>query len=162
MARAALRLRRNRPIVIVDTGLPGDVDPLADRLEGVFLYTLDDLERVAWAGRKTRSEALEQARRIVDDEVATFLRDRAERAAVPMLARLRAHFEYVRAQALADAGGDAEKATRLLINRLLHDPTTRLREMAGRQNEDEAELERAGDLLARLFDIPGEGDEETP
>ncbi len=161
MARTALRLRRNRPIVIVDTGLPGDIDPLADRLEGVFLYTLDDLERVARAGRKTRGEAVEQARRIVDDEVAAFLRERAERAAVPMLARLRAHFEHVRMQALVDAGGDAEKATRLLVNRLLHDPTRRLRQMAGGQGGDEAELERAGDLLARLFGIPGESDEET-
>ena len=162
MARAALRLRRNRPIVIVDTGLPGDVDPLADRLDGVFLYTLDDLERVARAGRETRREAVGQAQRIVVEEVAAFLRERAERAAVPALARLRAHFEHVRAQALADAGGDADKATRLLINRLLHDPIRRLREIAGRCGEDEAELERVRELLARLFDVSGESDEEKP
>ena len=62
--------------------------------------------------------------------------------------------------ALFVAGGDAEKATRLLVNRLLHDPTRRLRQMAGGRR-DEAELERAGDLLARLFDISGEDDEET-
>lgn len=100
MARAALRLRRNRPMVIVDTGLPGDVDPLADRLDGVFLYTLDDLERVARARRATRrgQEAVEQARRIVVEEVAAFLRERSERAAVPALARLRSHFEGVRAR----------------------------------------------------------------
>ena len=161
MARAALRLRRHRPMVIIDTGLPGDVDPLADRLDGVFLYTLDDLERVARAGRKTRQEAVEQARRIVADEVAAFLRERSERAAVPALARLRSHFEGVRAQALADAGGDAEKATRLLVNRLLHDPIRRLREIAGRCGEDETELERVGDLLARLFEASGD-DEEKP
>lgn len=160
MARAALRLRRNRPVVIVDTGLPGDVDPLADRLDGVFLYTLDDLERVARAGRKTRQDAVEQARRIVAGEVAAFLRERSERAAVPALARLRSHFEGVRAQALADAGGDADKATRLLINRLLHDPIRRLREIAGRRGEDETELERVGDLLARLFEVSGDDDED--
>lgn len=162
MARAALRLRRNQPMVIVDTGLPGDVDPLADRLDGVFLYTLDDLERMARAGRKTRQEAVEQARRIVAEEVAAFLREQSERAAVPALARLRSHFEGVRAQALADAGGDADKATRLLVNRLLHDPIRRLREIAGRCGEDETELERVGELLARLFEASGDDDEEKP
>ena len=147
-------------MVIIDTALPGDVDPLADRLDGVFLYTLDDLERVARDGRKARQEAVDRARSIVGDEVAAFLRERAERAAVPALARLRAHFEQERARALADAGSDADKATRLLVNRLLHDPTRRLREIAGRCGKDDAELARISELLARLFNVSDEDDEE--
>lgn len=162
MTRGALRQRRNQPMVIIDTGVPGDVDPLVDRLDGVFLYTLDDLERVARDGRKARREAVDQARRIVGEEVAAFVRARAERAAVPALARLRARFEQVRARALADAGGDAEKATRLLINRLLHDPTRRLRAIAGGCDDDEAELARIDELLARLFDLSEEDGEEQP
>ena len=122
MTRVALKQRRNRPMVLVDTAIPGDIDPLADRLDGVFLYTLDDLERVARDGRKARESEADAARRIIEEEVSAFLQERAERAAVPALARLRGHFESVRAQALVDAGGDAEKATRLLVNRLLHDP----------------------------------------
>ena len=143
MTRAALKQRRNRPMVLVDTAIPGDIDPLADRLDGVFLYTLDDLERVARDGRKARESEADAARRIIEEEVAAFLQERAERAAVPALARLRGHFESVRAQALADAGGDAEKATRLLINRLLHDPTRLLREIAGRGGDADLELTRA-------------------
>ena len=68
MARAALRKRRNRPIVFVDTAVPGDIDPLADRLDGVFLYSLDDLERLARDGRAARENEVEAARRIVDEE----------------------------------------------------------------------------------------------
>jgi glutamyl-tRNA reductase len=153
MARAALRKRRNRPIVCIDTAVPGDIDPLADRLDGVFLYTLDDLERVARDGREARESEVEVARRIIDEEVAAFLLTRAERAAVPALARLRGHFETVRAQALVDAGGDAEKATRLLVNRLLHDPIRRLREIAGRGRDADGELSRIEDMVRRLFDI---------
>lgn len=162
MARATLRRRRNQPMVIVDTALPGDVDPFSERLDGIFLYTLDDLERVARDGRKARQEAVNQARRIVDEEVAAFARERAERAAVPALARLRTHFEQERRRALADAGGDADKATRLLINRLLHDPMLRLREIAGRHGEsNNAELARISELLERLFLVSDGSDEET-
>ena len=159
MARAALRKRRNRPIVFVDTAVPGDIDPLADRLDGVFLYSLDDLERLAREGRVARQGAVESARRIVDEEVRAFLSARAERAAVPALARLRKHFEAARLQALADAGNDAEKATRLLVNRLLHEPITRLRKIAGRKNGDDLELSRFDDMLKRLFDLDNEDTE---
>jgi glutamyl-tRNA reductase len=160
MARSALRRRRNQPIVMIDAALPGDVDPLVDRLDGIFLYTLDDLERVARDGRKARLEAVGQARDIVEQELAAFLRQRAERAAVPALLRLRDRFESERARALADARGDAEKATRLLINRLLHDPTRRLREIAGRRAHDDDEVARIGELLVRLFTAADESDED--
>jgi glutamyl-tRNA reductase len=162
MARAALRKRRNRPIVLVDTAVPGDIDPLVDRLDGVFLYTLDDLERVARDGRTARESEVDVARRIIDEEVAAFLLTRAERAAVPALARLRGHFESVRAQALADGGGDAEKATRLLINRLLHDPIRRLREIARRGEDPKGELSRIEDVLRRLFEFADEDTERKP
>ncbi len=159
MTRLALRRRRNRPIVMIDTALPGDVDPLVDRLDGVFLYTLDDLERVARDGRKARLEAVSQARRIVEEEVAAFLRQQAERAAVPALLRLRDRFESERIRALADARGDADKATRLLVNRLLHDPMRRLRELAGRGDQDDDEVTRIGEFLVQLFTVADESDE---
>lgn len=160
MARAALRKRRNRPIVFVDTAVPGDIDPLADRLDGVFLYSLDDLERLAREGRAARQSEVETARRIVDEEVASFLLARAERAAVPALARLRNRFEAARVQALADAGCDAEKATRLLVNRLLHEPITRLRKIAACGNDADRELSRFDDMLKRLFDLDDEDSEQ--
>jgi glutamyl-tRNA reductase len=153
IARAALRARRNRPIVFIDAAVPGDIDPLADRLDGVFLYSLDDLDRLTRDSRTARENEVETARRIVDEAVAEFMLARAERAAIPVLARLRTHFERARAQALADAGGDAEKATRLLINRLLHDPITRLRKVAGRGGDVDRELSRFDDVLKQLFDF---------
>jgi glutamyl-tRNA reductase len=162
MARTALRKRRNRPIVLVDTAVPGDIDPLADLLDGVFLYTLDDLERVARGGLTAREREVGVARRIIDEEVAAFSTTRAERAAVPALARLRGHFEDVRAQALTDAGGDADKATRLLVNRLLHDPIRRLREIAGRREDGDGELSRIEDMLKRLFDLADQDSERKP
>ncbi|MFO1118918.1 MAG: hypothetical protein U1E38_01890 [Rhodospirillales bacterium] len=162
MARAALRVRRNRPMVIVDTGLPGDVDPLADRLDGVFLYTPDDLER--WRARRPQDAAgCRGSRRgaLSPTRSRAFPRERSERAAVPAPARLRSHFGGVRAQALADAGGDADM-TRSLVNRLLHDPIRRLREIAGRCGEDETELNAWASFSPACSRASGDDDEEKP
>ena len=118
-------------------------------LEGVFVYDLADLERVALEGRATREAAAAAAWAIVDQAVAGFARGRAERAAVPAVAALRGHFEAVRAQLLADhPGGDPAEATRLLVNRLLHQPSQVLRAMAAAHDMEQVEAER---LLRRLF-----------
>jgi glutamyl-tRNA reductase len=148
MLKAALKSRRQRPVFVIDAAVPGDVDPAADHLQGVFRYTLDDLERVASEGRAFRAGEAEAAWRIVDEALAAFGRDWAERQAVPLLALLHGHFEAAREDALADAGGDAEKATRLLVHRLLHAPSEALR-AAGAAGADALEMLEAA--LAQLF-----------
>jgi glutamyl-tRNA reductase len=145
---AALRRRPTRPIFVIDAAVPADVEPAVNDLDGAFLYDLGDLERAALAGRATRAAAAAEAWQIIDAEVAAFAGRRAERRAVPAVSALRAHVEALRQQALADAGGDAAEATRLLANRLLHDPFEVLREaMAAIPREAEAMEE----LLRRLF-----------
>lgn len=171
--QSALLRRRRRPIFIVDAGIPGDVDPAVDRLDGAFLYDMDDLERVALAGRASRIAEVDVARRIVEEEVALFLRSRAARTAVPVLSRLRAHFEDTRGQVLTVAGNDADKATRLLINRLLHGPSEALRDMAAAEAEtasqaggpqDALSWDAAERMLRRLFrldDTDGDVDKDA-
>jgi glutamyl-tRNA reductase len=102
-------------------------------------------------GRASRENEAGAALDIIDDEVARFLRGRAARAAVPTLTALRRHFETAREAAIADAAGDAEKATRLLINRLLHGPSEALREIAALGSEGAADLRGAERALNRLF-----------
>ncbi len=151
MIKAALRMRRNRPMLVIDAGVPSDVDPAVDRLDQVFLYDLNDLERLAMDGRARRENEAASAAAIINDEVAAFLRSQAERAAVPALVALRQHFESVRQATLADAGGDAEKATRLLVHRLLHDPSEVLREIAAEGSGSKGVLHQAEQTIARLF-----------
>lgn len=153
LVEAGLRKRRFKPMFLVDTGVPGDVDPAVNRIEEVFLYDLSDLERVAMEGRASRESEVGRAMEIINAEVALFMRGRAERAATPALSLLRAHFEKVRGDALADAGGDAEKATHLLINRLLHDPSKAMREIATGTDEQADEWKAVERMLRRLFDL---------
>jgi glutamyl-tRNA reductase len=163
MVTAALGLRRQKPMFIIDAAIPGDVEPAVNRIDAAFLYDLGDLEGVAMGGRADREAEAQAAWRIIDTEVENFLRGRAERGAVPALNRLRAHFEETRAEVLATAGQDADKATRLLVNRLLHVPSQVLRdEAAGSGGDDEAAEWRIMErTLRRLFRLGGDRTEET-
>jgi glutamyl-tRNA reductase len=157
MVDAAILTRRHKPIFLIDTAIPGDIDPQVERIEDAFLYNLDDLERVAMEGRAGRENESGAAWKIIEADVDAFLRGRAERTAVPALNRLRSHFDIMRAQALVDAGDDAEKATRLLINRLLHGPSEVLREVAGTENgSDLRNLQKMEEIIDRMFGLDDE------
>jgi glutamyl-tRNA reductase len=150
---AALRRRPARPIFVIDAALPADAEPGVNDLDGAFLYDLGDLERAALAGKATREAAAAEAWRILEAELAGFAARRVQRRAVPAVVALRAHVEALRQRALAEAGGDAEAATRLLANRLLHDPSEVLRELTGAMPR---EAEAMADLLRRLFRLSGD------
>ncbi len=159
MMEQALRRRRRRPVYLIDLGVPSDIEPAVNRIDDAYLYDLGDLERAALAGRANRMAAAEAAWRILEEELALFLRGRAERGAVPTLAALRRRMEALRAEVLAEAGGaDAEEATRRLVNRMLHDPSEALRALAA---EDTAAGQKAlaERLIRRLFRLPAEADD---
>jgi glutamyl-tRNA reductase len=152
--RAALAKRRHKPVYLIDAAVPADIEIAAGQLDGAFLYHVDDLEDLALRGLAGRDRAAEEARDIVEREVEAFLGDRAGRAAAPLVAALRAHFAAVRDAALAEAKGDAERATRLMMNRLLHEPSSALRRIAGAGSGAEAEA-----LVRTLFGLGGSPDE---
>ncbi|TAN50722.1 MAG: glutamyl-tRNA reductase [Rhodospirillales bacterium] len=128
--QAALKKRKRKPMLVLDLSVPGDVDPALERVEDAFLYTLDDLERVAEEGLTHRAREAGAAWDVVERETRAFLAARAEREMVPVVVRLRSHFEAERERALSEAGNDARRATQLMMNRLLHAPSEALRKTA--------------------------------
>ena len=164
MARA-VKARRYRPIFLVDLTLPRNVEPSANELENVYVYDLDDLERVAAENRELREGQVARAEEIVSQELKAFLLQLRERTAVPVLARLRAHAESLaRAEAektLAALQGLDERQQKTvramaqaIVNKLLHAPTSKLRAEAG-----EGPL---GDAAAALFGLQGEAARPEP
>ena len=154
----ALAARRRRPMLFLDAAIPSDVDPAVNDLDGAFAYSLDDLERIALEGRFQRDEAAAEAEAIIETEMREYLRAVAERDAVPVVSALRQHFERTRLNVLSDMGGDdpmVDEATRRLTNRLLHDPSETLRELAAEDAGAGADAER---LVRQLFDIAGKDD----
>ncbi|HWA43521.1 MAG TPA: glutamyl-tRNA reductase [Hypericibacter adhaerens] len=161
--KAALKARRHKPMLLLDAALPPDIEAAVGELDDAFRYDLDDLERLAMEGRTprgsaaTRRQAAETAARILAEETARFEARYAEPGYAPALAALRAELEAERAKALAEAGGDAEAATRLLVNRLLQRPEAALKAVAG-EGKDASTLAA---LLGRLFGIDGSTKEKT-
>ncbi len=155
MVRAALKARKQKPIFLLDTAQPSDVESAVHRLDDAFLYDLADLERIALRNIVEREQAAARAAALIERAVDDFMVDRKGRDAAPAVTTLRARFEEVRAGALRDAGGDAEKATYLMMSRLLHGPSTHLRASAAASELDVTAVEK---LLIGLFEGPADGE----
>jgi glutamyl-tRNA reductase len=119
-AEAVLKRRRREAIFFIDAAVPGDVDPAVAPLDGAYLYDLEDLERVTLEGAAggasggTADRAVETATawRILDEELAAFLRGPANPLDAPAMSARRQRFEAARAEVLAEGPASAEDATR--------------------------------------------------
>src|SRR3954454_15907902 len=138
----ARKARRFRPVFLIDLAVPRNVEPSVNELENVYVYDMDDLERVASENRDLREQELARAEAIVREELAALRKAERERTAVPVLARLREHAQGVakmeaeRTLAQLAALDDKQKKAvqamaQAIVNKLLHGPTSRLREEQG-------------------------------
>ena len=135
----AMQIRRNRSMFLIDIAIPRDIEPAAGELYNVFLYDIDNLEAAVGANLKKRQEEAEKARVILDEVVAEFNSWMNSLGVVPAIVALRKHFqetlesELDRAK-LADLNDDQRSVVldllRRYTNKLLHQPVTRLKEVA--------------------------------
>ena len=157
MVERALKLRRHRPMVMVDLAVPRDIEREVAGLDDVFLYTVDDLAQVVDSGLESRQAAVVEAEQIIDARVDGFLHWLDSRGAVPTIRALRHHAETLRQSELERAvrllakGDDPRKVLEALslglTNKFLHAPTRFLNEADGDQLGDSAEL------VQRLFNL---------
>lgn len=133
-----IRLRRNRPLFLIDIAVPRDIDPAVNEIDNVYLYDIDDLEGVVAAHRLAREREAEQAELLIDREVASFLRWLKSLEVVPTLVMLRRHLEEIREAELAKALSRLPGLTPAqqdvvrtlahgIISKVLHHPTTELK-----------------------------------
>ena len=85
MIERAIAERRHRPMFIVDLAVPRDVEPEVDRLDDVYVYTVDDLGKVVSEGKQSRQAAISQAETIISLRVGDFVDWLRLRAAVPTI-----------------------------------------------------------------------------
>jgi glutamyl-tRNA reductase len=157
--QAFLQRRRNRPMFFIDIAVPRDVDPLMGKLEGIFVYDIDDLQAVAAAHLSERSREAADAEALIAAEVARFhqrqlivnaapaivaLQQQAEEIRLAELRRVQARLGSLSAEQLAAI----EALTRGLVNKFLHPPMQALKQ-AAREN-DAARLE----ALCQSWSLP--------
>ncbi len=159
----AVKARRFRPLFLIDLAVPRSIEPSSGGLPNVYLKDVDDIGALLAQNSAHRAQEAGRAEAIIEVEVAELARVLRGRSATPVLTELRRLGDQV-AQAetrrtLAMVGGaldDRQRASveamaRAIVNKLLHEPTTRLRRAA----ESGAEGELA-DVVALLFGLPGE------
>jgi glutamyl-tRNA reductase len=140
-ARVARRGRNQRPLFLVDIAVPRDIEPSVRRLEGVFLYDLDDLKSVAEANLRLRRREAAAAEALVDAEIGEFLEWQKSLDVVPLLVELRRRGEEIRKAEIEKARARLgpltpeqeralEAATTAIVNKMLHGPTVQLKELA--------------------------------
>ncbi len=140
-AETVERARRGRQLLLVDLAVPRDLDPEIHRLDGCYLYDIDDLEAIVAETLSGRRGEAEHAEAIVAAEAEKFHEWLASLDIVPAIASLRARAEEIREQELAKADAvlarldesqrrAVESITAQIVNKLLHMPTIRLKQAA--------------------------------
>jgi glutamyl-tRNA reductase len=156
---AVMERRNGAPLLIVDVAVPRDVDTGAGQVDGVTLHDVDDLHELTEAALDERRREIATVREIIGEELERFQTDRAAREVAPLVTELRARAEQIRQSELArfrskldalpeGARGTIEALTQGIVNKLLHEPTVRLKDAAGT-----ARGELYSDALGTLFDI---------
>lgn len=137
-----IRLRKNRPLFLIDIAVPRDIDPAVNEIDNVYLYDIDDLEGVVASHRQARAQEAAQAELLIEREVASFQRWVQSLEVVPTIVTLRRRLEEIREVELAKALGRLpelspaeQKVVKAMaqgiINKILHHPTTELKRQSG-------------------------------
>jgi len=143
--KAAIRARKRRPIFALDIAVPRDIEAAVSTLDDVYLYTVDDLNKLVLEGQGNREAAAIDANRILDEEIRRYLSIERSKQVAPLITALRDQGDSIRKDVLEQArrrlaqGADVEEvieyATAALMKKLLHNPSVRLRE-AGESSDD--------------------------
>ena len=161
---SAMGRRDGRALLIVDIAVPRNVDPGVGQVFGVTLLDIDGLKAFAAQSLEQRRQEIGKVREIITEELDKFRLERSAREVAPLISSMRARAEELRGVELERfrsrlaALDDDERAavdalTRGLVNKLLHDPTVRVKDAAGT-----ARGELYADALAALFGLEDASD----
>jgi glutamyl-tRNA reductase len=156
---AAMGRRRGDPLFIIDLAVPRDVEVSVGDLELVFLYNIDDLQSIVQENLSRRTAEIQHAEAIVSEELVRFASWQRSRGAVPTIVALRQRFDAIRRSELQrlegklaglppDARARVDEVTRLLVEKLLLDPTEQLKALP--DEETQASYTEAVNRLFRL------------
>jgi glutamyl-tRNA reductase len=153
------KMRKGRPLFMVDIAVPRDLDPALAELESVFLYDIDDLEGIVQANLAEREKAARQIENMIGSEIVAFQQWLQTLGVVPVIAALREKALAIQAETMRSIERKLphlsehdrkvlNKHTKSIINQLLRDPILRAKELAAEPNAEEA-LQ----LFMRIFNI---------
>ena len=154
-----LSRRKNRPMFFIDIAVPRDVDPGMNKLDGIFVYDIDDLQQAVASHVADRKKEAERAEAIINAEVERFQARIQTLDVVPTIVSLQDHLETIRQAEIDRVRGRlgplnpeqelaVEALTRGIINKIMHTPISALKTAAR-----EPEATTIIDLVRRLFNL---------
>ena len=157
-----MALRKNKPMFFIDIAVPRDVDPAMNKVDGIFVYDIDDLQQAVTSHVADRKKEAERAEAIVNGEVEKFHIRLQTLDVVPTIVSLQDHLETIRQAEIDRVRGrlgsmttDQEMAvealTRGIVNKIMHTPISTLK-TAARDPESTTVIE----LVRRLFNLHDE------
>lgn len=142
----ALKIRKHKPMFMVDIAVPRDIEPQVGDLNDVFLYAVDDLKEVIDENMRSRQKAAEIARDIIDEGVKKFEREQRALSSVDTIKTFRQHVtkmsavEVEKALKQLDSGTPAEEVitylARNLSNKFMHEPTLQMKKSSADGRQD--------------------------
>lgn len=145
----ALKIRKHKPMFMMDIAVPRDIEQEVGELADVYLYTVDDLQQVVDENRRQRKAAATEAETMIDACLYQYMDTLKSLGAVDTIRGYREKMETLRQLELEKAlqhiraGVDPEDAlqrmSRSLINKVMHAPTTQLKQAAESNRTDQIE-----------------------
>jgi glutamyl-tRNA reductase len=137
--------REGEPLLLIDLAVPRDIDPDCREIEGVSLYDVDEVQAIVEQNASGRESEARRAGGILDAELSRFERWMGAQEVMPTVAALRERADAIVSQVLAEnttrweslSPTDRERVEQLaraIANRLLHEPTVRIKGLADRED----------------------------
>jgi len=168
--QAFLHRRRNRPMFFIDIAVPRDVDPAMNKLDGIFVYDIDDLQQVAAAHMEERSREAMDAETLIAVEVERFQQRQRTVNLAPAIVALQRKAEEIRQGELhriharlgtltPEQVAAVEALTRGLMNKFLHPPMQAIKQAA--REGDSARLDALCEAWSVSVDGAAEADRQA-
>jgi glutamyl-tRNA reductase len=139
--KKVLEARRNKPMFLIDIAVPRNIEPTVNELDNVFLYDIDDLQKVIETNLQGRLDSAEEAEAIVHEEVERMVARLKAREVAPTIVKLQDELERLRATEVArmrtklgaltpEQEQAIEALTKSMINKIAHGPISEIRQHA--------------------------------
>ncbi|MDA0730638.1 MAG: glutamyl-tRNA reductase [Proteobacteria bacterium] len=157
MIEKAIRLRKHKPMLLIDLAIPRDIEPEVAELDDIFLYTFDDLAKITEKNIKNREKETAKAELLIQQQCEEFMSHLQQKTVAPYIKNLNNKFEQTRISEVKKMEKDLKKGvpveqvldklSKNLTKKFLHSPTKALNDNAKHKNLDGIEF------LKKLFNL---------
>jgi len=157
MIEKAIRLRKHKPMLLIDLAIPRDIEPEVAALDDIFLYTFDDLAKITEKNLKNREKETAKAELLIQKQCEEFKSHLQQKTVAPYIKNLNNKFEQTRISEVKKMEKDLKKGvpveqvldklSKNLTKKFLHSPTKALNDNAKHKNLDGIEF------LKKLFNL---------